>query len=237
MLSLLSYNILFGNRLNHIITWIHEREEKNRPFDVLCFQEFPEKKISKFLEHFPGRNLAYQFSPAIMERKRTFGQLTVYNRDKLTLIKHHVLDLGKSPWENRLFSMIKKKKIVRNSLLTFFKNDTHEFVVANTHLTLVARNKYRISQLASIINHVNGTSRAIILGDFNYTSLLPRRRLMHLMERNDFRHATDRLKTHRIGFLKHQLDYIFYKNLSFSHVEVKRVNFSDHYPLLARFSP
>lgn len=232
-LKLLSYNILFGNKLKGIARWLKKTEAKNGSFDILCFQEFPHEKINQFFNGREKNGLHFQFTPVIYRKKQTFGQLTIFNKKKLNLVKTIHLSLGSSRIESKVFQLF-KSAAERKSLLTLFQTHDHQpLLVANTHLTCVSSNGHRRGQLTKILKEVDLVASALVLGDFNYTSFLPRYRLRRLMEKHWLEDVTRRLKTHRLFFIKHQLDYIFTKGVLTTSVTTEEVPFSDHYPLMA----
>lgn len=230
MFSLLSYNILFGKRLDKIIHWLKKESQS----DMMCFQEFPEEKIDYFMRSFKNNGFNYQFTPGFIKDHQVFGQLTAFNTHQFKLLQSQRIDLGRSRFENRLF----KIKAARSSLFTVFKNRRDkQFLIANTHLTCIASNKHRLKQLTKLVSTIpKNIASSIILGDFNYYSVISKKKLFHFMKKHTFNHATHKMKTHRLFFLKHQLDYIFYRNIHLRTVEVKNVKFSDHYPIAATFS-
>lgn len=237
MLTLLSYNILFGQKLDKIINWLLDFEKNNKLIDIFCFQEFPEKKIAYFLEKLKKNNhFNYQFIPTIHFNNKEFGQLTVFNSQKLELITHKNIPLAGSRLEKHVLKLF-KKTTNRNSLLTILesKNNKKQFLLANIHLTCISLNHHRIKQLVKTLKEIAQFKSVLLVGDFNYTSLLPRISLFSLMKKNRFENATKKMKTHRLLFLRQQVDYIFYRNIQPCGVFIKKIKFSDHYPIIAKF--
>lgn len=237
MFFLISYNILFGKNLDKIIDWLVHFEKNNEFVDIFCFQEFPEKKITYFLEKLKKNNhFNYQFIPTIHSNNKEFGQLTIFNSQKMQLITHKNIPLAGSRLEKHVLKLF-KKTTNRNSLLTVFesKNNKKQFLVANIHLTCISLNHHRIDQLLKILKEIAQFKSVLLVGDFNYTSLLPRISLFNLMKKNQFENATKKMETHRLLFLRQQVDYIFYRNIRLCGVGIKKIKFSDHYPIFAKF--
>src|SRR5579871_3824756 len=108
MLSVLTYNIRFGKRLDEIMDWVASHKES---FDIICFQEFPLAKLDIFLKLI-ANHYDYQFSQNFIRKKKTFGELTVFNTEKLQLIDSKTVTLGPSRLERS------KVRGERSSLLT-----------------------------------------------------------------------------------------------------------------------
>lgn len=235
MIHLLSYNILFGKQLDKIIPWLNQLEKERGHFDILCFQEFPQQAIDRFLHQRKKNPTDYRFAPTIFRQAEPFGQLTVFSTNKINLLKSNTLHLGTSRLENGVLKLF-RRATRRKSLVTFFKIGRHQpLIIANTHLTCISLNGHRRGQLSKILTVVNQANTGLIVGDMNYTSALPRYRLRRLLKKHCFQNMTPRLKTHRVLGLKHQLDYIFAKGVRIKTVATADIPFSDHYPLLAEF--
>ncbi|HLD27155.1 MAG TPA: endonuclease/exonuclease/phosphatase family protein [Patescibacteria group bacterium] len=233
MFRLLSYNIYFGKKLDIILDWLAEIERKKNTFDIMCFQEFPYEKIDTCMRSRKSTS-NYRFAPSIYLGGKIYGQLTIFNQNKLKIINDTELLLGASRIEKSM-SYLLKRSTKRKSLLTLFETNTHKkLMVANTHLS-IGLNKLRINQLKKIFIQVQTIPNTLIVGDLNYTSALPRFSLKRLIKKYQFEDATRNLKTHRILFLRHQLDYIFTKSVSVTRVRAEQLPFSDHYPLIAQF--
>lgn len=231
-LTLLSYNIYFGRKLHAIADWIRRREKTDGTFDIICFQEFPYDQLTRFMSNRP-KNSDYRFTPSIFIKKRRFGHLTIWRKNKLHLIQDTELFLGDSRIEKKV-SQLLRRSTKRHSLLTLFQTSSHDnLMVANTHLTAIALNGHRISQLRTICQEVTSYRHVLIVGDLNYTSALPRFSLRRLIKKYHFEDATKKIKTHRLLLMKHQLDYIFSRGVMVKRTAVKQLPFSDHYPLMA----
>lgn len=234
MFTLLSYNINFGKKLTTILDWLVKIERKNNPFDIICFQEFPYEKIDVLM--FSRRiKTDFRFAPSMYFKKKIYGQLTLFNKNTLKLINSAELSLSTGRIEKKIGQLF-RRSTKRKSLLTLFGTDTGKHcMLANTHLTCFAMNNHRINQLKKVCKEIQYYIKVLIVGDFNYTSVLPRFSLKRLMKKYQFEDATVKLKTHRIFLIKHQLDYIFTKGIRIKQVTTERLHFSDHYPLMAEF--
>lgn len=227
MISLLTYNIEMGRQLPKILQWI---ELLSQLPEIICFQEFPEMQIESFIKGFTHGNYQYKYAPSFQKTHHMFGQLTLYKKKIISLKKSFLIDLGLSAGEKILF----RNKGNRSSLITVFRYKRKSFVIANSHLTLLHVNKKRRMELQLIIEklekNLSSSLPKIILGDFNYSSLIRQKKLIQFMEKNQFLNAY-KLKTHRILFFHHQLDYVFYKNCTVKDAVVTKLRFSDHYPV------
>lgn len=223
-MSILTYNIRYGDKLNEIIRWVKARDAF---FDIICFQEFPIAEIKTFLSVIEATSFDYRFSNGFKKKNKQYGQLTLFQRNKITLLDETVLSLGPSVIERS------KKRGERSSLVTRFIYEKKEFLLANTHLVCFALNSKRLLQLEKIIAHFKQTADKnlpiLLVGDFNYNSIIGQKRLLNYMEGHGFINA---YKTHtfKVLFLKYQLDYVFYKNCQIQDVDVLKLNFSDHFP-------
>jgi len=89
-----------------------------------------------------------------------------------------------------------------------------------------------MKQLSKIVNRLKNIvpsqkSPIIVLGDFNYSSLSRRKKLIQFMANNGYLNAYKK-HTHRLFYLKHQLDYVFYKYCYIDRIDVQKLPFSDH---------
>lgn len=229
MLSVLSYNIFFGKRVEQIVSWLAGHPNQ---FDILCFQEFPKEKIQfikKALQPYQ-----YAYGSNTVYRGKDYGQLTLIMNKKIALVGKEVIWLGRNFFEDKILRLGGE----RSSLLTTLRYKRKTFLLANTHLIAYAFNFQRREQLAMIVGYITGLSQkkrtipTIVLGDFNYTSLLWRGKFFAYMKRNGFTNAHTE-KTHKLLALKyHQLDYIFYKFCKVTRIQVLKQKFSDHLPML-----
>jgi len=227
MIRVLSYNIRYGRKLGDIFAWLLPLYKQ---YDVICLQEYPKSKQSQ-LNKFFNSQYKYVFSHGFTTKKDSYGQVTLYDSTRLTSTSSTVVSLGSSAIEN----VVHGNKGQRTALITELVNGEGGLLLVNTHLACLAVNKVRRKQLQLIVDqlrlarHIKAQAK-IILGDFNYTSLLLQRSLVRFMTKNSFMNAYKK-STHKMFFIKHQLDYAFYNNCSIRNVEVERIHFSDHYPV------
>jgi len=229
MLSVLSYNILFGQRLPQIIKWISEREEK---FDIICFQEFPFSQISSLANSPLATPFEYHTALSFRRSTKEYGQVTLVNTTKIKIVETETLFLGTSFLEGKVLGFAGG----RSALATKCKYKGTDFILVNTHLVAFGSNKHRRAQMAKIIDHFDTPHNReqtplIVLGDLNYSSLTGQGSLIRLMETHGFINAYT-LNTHRFLNIKdHQLDYIFYKEMQIEDIKVLKLPFSDHSPI------
>ncbi|MDO8609165.1 MAG: endonuclease/exonuclease/phosphatase family protein [bacterium] len=226
MLNVLTYNIQFGKKLSQILHWLTTL----KPFpDIICLQEFPLDKQNELMKL---SNLTGNKSVCVESMKiknNSYGQVTIYNSTKLNIVKHTDVNLGNT----RLEKILSRQHNGRNAMIARFTYKNKEFDLINTHLTAIHLNKTRRKQIHVIMNSINSKSEmvsTIFLGDLNYSSLLRQSRLIDLMKEYGFDNAFS-IKTHKLFFLRHQLDYVFYKKCSVLKPEVLKINYSDHYPV------
>lgn len=226
MFSVLTYNIQFGNKLPQITQWLNTLLKLP---NILCFQEFPEKKIDKILQEIREKKYDSRFVQNLNKKGKMYGQLTLYDKTKLKITNNSFVDLEKTFIE-KIFS---PNKLNRKALITSFIYKNKPILIINAHLTSIHLNKIRRKQITKIIDSIDGklnTVSQIFLGDLNYSSLVRQRRLLDLMKKYGFENGFS-FKTHKLFFLRHQLDYVFYKNCRVIQPEVVKINYSDHYPI------
>lgn len=237
MLNILTYNVRYGKKIKGIAEWISEFPNE---IDILCFQEFPVKKIQEFMSLLPHKDFAYEFAEGFLYKGRDFGQLTLFNTRKISCLKASSVNLGKPGLvEGKFF----KTTGERSALITTFAYNGKTFSLVNTHLIWLAFNKARRRQIDIITEFLSGSKNdtpAVILGDFNYSSLVTRKTLTRFMEESEFTDATGKLKTHKLFMftpaVKHQIDYVFSRKCEVQNPKVFPVNYSDHYPLVFSLS-
>ena len=229
-LEILSYNIEFGKKLDDVTAWI--TQEKLLP-DVFCFQEFPEDRISFFEKFLSQKGYAYTYARGIMLRGVQIGELTAHKKG-LRLLESKQLSLGNHLWERRY----KDAKGQRSALVTAYRYEDTVFTVANIHLSMLSPHSMRYKQLQIVISELERFSEnALIIGDFNYTSLLGVSRLFKFMTKYGFTCVGERLITHRIfKHIPQQLDYLFQKGFVPKHITVLKVPHSDHLPLYVKLA-
>lgn len=225
MIELLSYNVQYGKNLPQIHEWIVGFSRKP---DIVCFQEFPQDAIKgKPL----GNSYGSEFAAGLVKVGNTYGELTAYNHESVQLLRSKALDLGVSGLERKLFAHSGQ----RSALLTTMEVNGHELMIANIHLLWLAVNSKRRNQLEVVLAAIGDTHcPAIVVGDFNYTDAVAGNGLAQYMKDNGFQQSKGKLVTHRFLGIRHQLDYIFQKNLILLEVRTESVPFSDHTPIIAK---
>lgn len=228
-LKILTYNIQFGKNTDRIIDWVNRQLQ----YDVFCFQEFPKDKIKESMSVLERVPYGYRFTSSISKRKRIFGQLTIYRKDRLRLIRTEKLNLG----INRLERSIIRNTIPRSCLMTMFHYKDLRITVANVHLVALTINKYKYRQVEAVARTLNSTKNPVImLGDFNLSSFIGKKKLFRIMDQSGYATDHTRIATHRVGVFKHQFDYIFGKNCSVVYQKIKSVRLSDHLQVAAKVS-
>lgn len=227
MISVITYNIQYGRKLEKIALWLKNQEKR---YDILCLQEFPHSEIQRFLTTLQPTSYDFKFSRGFMKKQKEYGQLTIFNT-KIQCLQNNIVELGASFFEEKIYKNIGS----RSALFTILQNNKRNILVVNVHLICLALNKKRIAQLRVIMGRVieltkNNTMPVIIVGDFNYSSLLRQKVLLRFMQEYGFKNAY-KISTHRIFYRHHQVDYVFYKNCYVEETNVTRLAFSDHYPV------
>jgi endonuclease/exonuclease/phosphatase (EEP) superfamily protein YafD len=224
MISVLSYNVHFGKRLEKIIFWLLEKPT----YDVICFQEFPKDSIIPFIKAFSQAQYGYRFAPFMKKRRMVFGELTLFRKKKLVLIKSSTVSLGINSGERVML----RSRTPRTSLLTMFQYKKQEIVMVNIHLVNVAFNTLRYKQILKIIDRLDHHAiPTVLVGDFNMPSVFGRKKLFTLMGEYGFDMVRKRLSTFHIIGVKYQMDYFFWRGCKVSNLSVERVKYSDHYPV------
>lgn len=229
MISVISYNILHGLRLRQIMRWVSQEHQMR---DIYCFQEYPETQIAYAVQALSGaRDLKYIFSHNFTKRGRVYGQLTLYDANKVTLAQVARVPLGSPNIFERVFFHLRGQK---HALVSHFESQQGKFALVNTHLTALGTNAKRRSQIDAIMRYLQSDMLLgipkVLVGDFNYTSLFKQHLLFHFMKKYGLENAY-RAYTHKLFFLKQQLDYVFFHNCSISDFRIFNMPFSDHYPL------
>ncbi|HNQ31370.1 MAG TPA: endonuclease/exonuclease/phosphatase family protein [Candidatus Woesebacteria bacterium] len=227
MIRILSYNVRYGRKLSQILAWLQERYMQ---YDVICLQEYPQDKQKDIRGHFAS-HYQHVFSHGFSTKKGSFGQVTLYDTIRLKTHGSRVLTLGKNAIEDIVHGI----KGERTALITKLKNGEGSLSLINTHLACLAGNGARRKQLKMILDELkhdkaHAASGQVVVGDFNYTSLLRQRSLLSFMTDHHFINAYKK-STHRLFFVKHQLDYAFYRQCAIRNVMVERLKYSDHYPV------
>lgn len=226
MLRILTYNVHFGKRIHKIEAWL--ANQKNS--DIICFQEFPQDSITTIRKTVSNTEYGYRFAPSLRKRKIQYGELTLFRKDRMRLIACTSLMLRTNSIDR--YSMGRHSQ--RSCLITTFQLNRQRCVVVNLQLSCLATNALRYHQLQHIIQilrHHEGPR--IIIGDFNMSSLLGRRKLFSLMKNNYYHTLEKYVATHRLLIVRHQLDYIFTRDCTIKHIDISRIRYSDHYPVTA----
>lgn len=229
MLRILSYNIEWGKKLDEAGEWLMTLSPKP---DILCLQEIPNRNIAGFKKLLEEKGYSYKYAPSFTRKGITYGELTAYKKGEISLIFSQVVDLGSS-FIGRLVSRHNSKW---RSLLTVFKIGNKNFIIVNVHLLPQALNGKRRKQLEvaiealKLLNFLNIPT--LIVGDYNYSSLIGRGGLVRFMAKHGFTiGGKKRMVTHRKWRIKHQTDYVFSRNCEINRVRSRKIKFSDHYPV------
>ena len=99
-LSVLAYNIHFGQKLKLIEDWIINYPSQ---FDIVCLQEFPLEKKSHFLKTFEEHSYSYAFAPSFLRRGKQYGELTLFKKNKIKMLENSVINLGTNILERRSY--------------------------------------------------------------------------------------------------------------------------------------
>lgn len=228
MISLLSYNVEYGKNLDQIYKWIASLDLKPQ---IICLQEFPEKEIENLEKNKLHENQLVHFAQGLSNKDEIFGELTIIDSSSIKVLKVNYLDFGR----DNLESFYKRKVIKRSAIINELKISDKTFSLANVHLTPLSLHGYRRKQLSKVIEKT-ALESSVIVGDFNYSSLLNRNGLITFMEKFDYKLAGEKLVTNKYKYkIPQQLDYVFYKNMDFSEMKVFDLPYSDHFPVLATF--
>jgi endonuclease/exonuclease/phosphatase family metal-dependent hydrolase len=225
MLNVVTYNILFGRKLDKIIPWIKEQKTT----DVMCFQEFPKAKLTHFYKALSA-DWGHRSTPSFIFKKKIFHLVMIYRKKSVHLVKSETLLMGIHPIEKRIL----KNPMEKSCLMVTFRIGRKTVTVANTHLVFLAANRARYKQVKLIAETLSTNNHAsIITGDFNLHTIRPNKKLIKLMNTYDFHTSPKRLTTHRLYIMKHQLDYVFTSKCKLVGLETERIKFSDHYPIIS----
>lgn len=228
MLTVLSYNVEYGKKLDDIYKWIKSLDSKPQ---IICFQEFPEDEVEKINKNKIFNNQSIFFAKGLSAKEKFYGELTVIDSDKLKLIESKYIDFG----PDHLESLFKRKVIKRSAIIIEFKMHDNVYSLANIHLTPASLHSKRRKQLTKVIEE-SRVPNSIIVGDFNYSSLLNKKGLITFMDKFGFLLAGENLITNKYKYkIPQQLDYVFYKNVKHLNTEVFDLPYSDHFPVLSQF--
>jgi endonuclease/exonuclease/phosphatase family metal-dependent hydrolase len=253
--SIFTYNTLFNKAIDEI-----EPILKQYKPDILCLQEVSTdeanlKRIEKM-----GLKLA-DYGNSFVKFGGFYGVATFYNPKKFNHVESKVLYPGSNILEV-LFTILqvilgykKPKTFLKTDLKD--KNTKKIISVCNIHLYVVGSNALRIRHVKQALELIKTPHPLILTGDFNYFPY-QRRRLENFMNKQGLFEATreisqtikfnrDALKTYSffqrlslklVGRVLNNLkiDYIFYRKLKL--METKRIDvmYSDHFPIISRFT-
>lgn len=195
----------------------------------MCFQEFPYSKVKEFLQKIKPNVFDYSFAIGFSNKKGAYGQLTAFNK-KVKLLDKKIIKL---PYSSFIEEKVFKNKGSRSALFTTLQLNNKKITIINIHLLSLVLNKTRKNQIVKILNVVNKFYKEdsiLLLGDFNYTSLIRQNKFLDFMSHYFFKNAYT-LPTYQLILVKHQVDYVFYKNCRVQNVEVTKIHFSDHFPI------
>lgn len=224
MLKVITYNIHLGLKVAEILPWLQKES-----LDIMCLQEFPENKLHLLKNFFPDYGFEYVKS---IRWGYSFGQVTLYNQKKLQLTEVKKILLGK----NVIKKVLMGHGEDRHALILTFSYKKKVFTLVNAHLTPVARNRRRIGELKVILDELP-TNPILILGDLNYTSLLPRYKLFDFMDSHAFTHESPLAPTHKLLGMPQQTDYIFSRKMQVTNAKILPLTYSDHLPVFANIEP
>jgi endonuclease/exonuclease/phosphatase (EEP) superfamily protein YafD len=197
----------------------------------------PQKKIPHFKKLLNKNGYDYKYAPSYTRKETTYGELTAYKKSEMSLDFVKVVDLGSSI----VARIISRHNSKYTSLLTVFKFEKKDFIVINIHLMPQALHGRRRKQLGiaiealQLLKFVNIPS--LIVGDYNYSSLIGRGGLVRFMAKHGFVIANKKkIITHKKWRIPHQTDYVFAKKCKITRIKSDRINFSDHYPLFVDFT-
>ncbi|HEV2403708.1 MAG TPA: endonuclease/exonuclease/phosphatase family protein [Candidatus Saccharimonadales bacterium] len=235
-----SYNVFLGKKLDPLVTWL---ARQNKLQDFYCFQEFPEDRLDIIESQLTGKNYQAIFAAGFIWRRKTYGELIIFDRNKLQLKMSKTISLGGKGQLQLVFIREGHKFDVRlariatdrTALQATFIYKGRKFSLVDTHLSADVHNRRKLGQAQHIVDALGASMPALVLGDFNYPF---GKGLITLMARYGFVAAFENLRTFRFGpGIYWQNDYIFQRNCSVDRVEMKRVSHSDHYPLFFTVSP
>lgn len=230
MLSGLTYNIFYGENLDTIINWL---SSLHKSFDIICFQEFPQSKITYLQSKMKPFPYTFTYAPSFIVKGNVYGELTLITKKKVTLVSQAIVQLGTNFFEKKVF----KTTYTRTALITKLKYKKQSFILSNTHLIAFASNRQRRDQLQEVFTNVDYMQEktllpVVVVGDMNYTSLLSRTKFFDLIEQRGYINAFN-YHTHKLLSLKEQqLDYIFYKGCRVENIRIVNKPFSDHLPIV-----
>ncbi len=225
-LRVLTYNVQTGKRIDLIIDWLNRIPDT----DIICLQEFPKDKIIECKELLSRVPYGYAYAEAFTFRKRTFGELTIYRKDRLKSVHCDSIPLGINGMERRIL----RTTIPRSCLSLKGTLEGQQIIVVNIHVVALAMNAVKYTQVEQLIENLRKIQLPIILlGDFNISSILGKKRLLIQLKKAGYTAHPNKITTHRVGIIRHQFDYVFGKKCQIIEQKAERIKYSDHYPVRA----
>jgi endonuclease/exonuclease/phosphatase family metal-dependent hydrolase len=254
--SLLTYNVLFNRACEGLYTVINTTQP-----DIICLQEVDTdeanlRRIEKF-----GYRLA-DYSNSFIKFGKIFGVATFYNPARFEFKESTKIDLPKSFSELFLtfWRVFRGGNKPRTILETHLKDriSCKQITVFNVHLTPVATNQVRLKQIKTVTNSmIKQINPILIAGDFNYP--YGRKRLEETMNEYELKEATLNIpysftrkelwkfnifvvflslaaKLFPNQFKQMKNDYVFYKGLKCIETNMIDFQYSDHFPIISKFS-
>lgn len=223
-LTVLTYNVQAGKRIDKIVDWLNRLPDT----DVLCLQEFPKDKIEECVRLLGRVPYGHMFAEAFTFRKRIFGEFTLYRTDRIKNAKFETVSLGINKIERRIL----KTTVPRSYLILTGSISGRKIVVVNVHIVALAVNAVKFKQVMHMIEYLLPLrSPQVLLGDFNISSILGKKRLIGLFKKSGYMMHPKKIATHRVGLIRHQFDYVFARNCMIVDQVAERVKFSDHFPI------
>ncbi len=262
LVSILTYNTLYNNGFENFEKVLEKITFKP---DILCFQEVDTSEINlKKIEKF-GYILA-DYENSFTRFGKIYGAATFYNPKVLDYINSNKKIINKiffgeyfTSFVSFLFGFGRQKTF----LLTDFyhKKKGKKISVCNTHLFVLGSNNMRMKNIEEVIKKLKIKNKKyfIICGDFNYYPY-QRKKLEKFMKKYFLKEATTNInqtiKFSYEGFLSETLtiihkfslriikqfteglkiDYIFYKGLKLINTKKIDIKYSDHFPMISKFS-
>lgn len=251
--SVLTYNTLLFDAKRGL-----ESIFKKYTPDIICLQEMDtdDKNINQIEKL--GYDLA-DYSNGFIKFGTVYGVATFIrpHAGKCTNSKSITLPRGLGEAIAFILRVFKTQKKDRTVLKTEFAlgSEKQKVLVYNIHLSAHGTNGIRIKQLERTLSDIKRTNDVptVLVGDFNYP--YGRKKLEELMTKNGFSEATNTIAFTTDGKLlyytfiekflmkifqfflgkENKLDYVFYKNCKALTTVRINANYSDHFPLLAKF--
>ena len=225
-IKILTYNVQTGKKIDRIIDWLNRLPDT----EIICLQEFPKDKIEESMLLLGRVPYKYVFAEGFTYRKRMYGELTIYRSDCIKNIRSKIVTLGINTIERRIL----RTTIPRSYLLLSGTIHGIPITFINVHIVALAMNAAKYAQVTLMLEQLSAINNPlIVLGDFNISSIIGKKRLIGLFKKSGFIMHPKKIATHRVGIIRHQFDYIFTRRCVISEQSVWRVKFSDHFPIAA----